>query len=328
VDKNFARLLDTLAILQRRQRLSTTEVRERLAARGHQVSARTVQRDLEDLAREQPIECDALSKPYTWRWRDGAARISLPSMDWPEAISFHLLQTYLDGVLPASVKDGIEPYLSEAKRKLSQRFDQLPLRRWPDRVRIVHQGPPQMAPKVARSVHEAFLEAVLLGQRLSIRYRSFEAAVPKSYVISPLGLVQHGGVFYAPVRFGDHANVRTVALHRVQRAQVLDEPSGIEDFDLEAWLADGALGFGGQELIQLHLRVFEGMGDRLQESPLSSDQKIDALEDGSHRVTATVRDTVQLRRWLLSLGPRAEVLSPEPLRQAMRDTFNAAAARY
>ena len=328
MDKNFARLLDTLIILQRSQRLSAGEVRERLAARGHQVTARTVQRDLEALSSDFPIDCDTRAKPYGWSWRDDAIRISLPSMDWPEAISFHLIETYLHGVLPAVVKEGIEPYLSEARRKLNQHFEQLPLKRWPQRVRVVHQGSPQRPPKVLRAVHHAFTEAVLLGLRLDIRYQSFESPRPREYDVSPLGLVQHGGVFYIPVRFSGHDEVRTLALHRVSRAILRDEASGIESFDLDAWLATGALGFGGQEWIALSLHLHDGMGERLGESPLSSDQQMQSLGDGQHKLTTTVQDTVQLRCWLLSLGPRVEVLSPATLREVMAQALRRAAARY
>ena len=118
MDRNFSRLLDTLAVLQRTQKLTTTEINDRLAARGHQVTPRTVQRDLEGLAKVYPLDCDDRSKPYGWSWRPSAARLSAPGMDWPEAISFYLLATYLGGVIPGSVNEGIQLYVDEAKRKL------------------------------------------------------------------------------------------------------------------------------------------------------------------------------------------------------------------
>ena len=198
MDRNFKRLLD-LTLLPRNGKLSKSQLRERLVARGHEVTARAVQRDLEGLAQAFPIECDARSRPYGWGWREGTPRLSLPGMDWAEAVSFQMLGTYLEGVLPPSVMATLQPYVDEARRKLAQHFQDLPLRRWPDRVRIIAPGPSLVAPKVSKAVHAAVTEAVLLGRQLRITYRGFDKQAAKSYTVPPLGLVQFGQRFYLPV---------------------------------------------------------------------------------------------------------------------------------
>ena len=328
MDKNFPRLLDTLTILQRSGYLTTTQIRERLAARGHEVTQRTVQRDLEDLARVYPLECDTSLKPFSWKWRRQASRMSLPGMDWPEAVSFHLLGAYLDGVLPDSVKESIAPYLSEADRKLSQHFVNLPLKRWPERVRVLPSGMTFVAPKVSAEVHRAFTEAVLLGRRLKVRYKGFEQSKAKSYTLSPLGLVQNGVVLYAPVRFEDYEDVRTIALHRITHAEMLEAESGIDAFDLSAWIDSGVMGFGGDELIDLQVRLFDNVGVLLIEMPLAKDQCITEEAPGVHLIRATVRDTAQLRRWLLSQTPHLEVVSPSAMRQRIAESLRATLAHY
>lgn len=325
MDRNFPRLLDTLAVLQRTGRLTTTQIKERLKARGHEVHVRTVQRDLEQLATVYPIECDDSSKPFSWSWRADARRLSVPGMDWPEAISFDLLDKYLDGVLPPSVKDGIKPYVTEARAKLAQHFD-LPLRRWPDRIRVVPAGPPLTAPRISRAAHEALIESVLLGRQAKIQYRREQGG--KSYVISPLGLVQYGAVFYLPVRFDGHDDVRTIALHRVQRAELLESDSNIESFDLEAWLAKGALGFGGTDMIQLVIHCRNHAGDKLLETQLAEDQIVQIPALGEQRIQAKVRDTQQLRRWLLCQGRDIEVIEPKTLRQWLADEHSAVAKAH
>lgn len=328
MDRNFPRLIDTLAVLQRTQKLTTTEIRDRLAARGHQVTPRTVQRDLEDLAKVYPLDCDDRSKPYGWSWRPSAPRLSAPGMDWPEAISFYLLTTYLGGVIPGSVNEGIQVYVEEAKRKLTQHFDQLPLRRWPERVRVVQPGPPGLAPAVRRAVHLVLTEAVLLGRRVKLRYRPFDKELAKTYTVAPLGLVQYGAIFYLPVRFDGHEDVRTIALHRVERAELLEDPSGIESFDLSAWIDTGALGFGGTEKIDMVLRFHHGAGARVIETPLAEGQVVTPEPNDRHTVRATVVDTLQLRRWLLSQGRSVTVLAPPSLREWVRSEHATASASY
>lgn len=328
MDRNFPRLIDTLAVLQRTQKLSTTEIRDRLAARGHDVTPRTVQRDLEQLASLYPLACDDRSKPYGWSWHPNAARLSAPGMDWPEAISFYLLITYLGGVLPGSVNDGIQVYVEEARRKLTQHFDQLPLRRWPERVRVVPPGPPGLPPTARRAVHLVLTEAVLLGRKVKIRYHPLDRALATTYTVAPLGLVQYGAILYLPVRFDGHEDVRTIALHRVVRAEMLNEPSGIESFDLSAWIDAGALGFGGTEKIDLVLRFHRGTGVRLIETPLAEGQVVTNEPNDRHTVSATLVDTAQLRRWILSQGRDVTVLAPPTLREWVRAECAAAAASY
>ena len=328
MDRNFQRLLDLLTVLQRAQPLTTPAIRERLALRGHEVTARTVQRDLEGLASVYPLVCDDRARPYTWSWRRDAARISLPAMDWPEAVSFQLLSTYLDAALPPSIRDDIEPYVTEARRKLGQQLDTRPLRLWPQRVRVVGQGAPLVPPKVARGVHPTVTEAVLRGVSLSIRYRAYGDSAPRKHRVAPLGLVLAGSVGYVPVRFAGHDDVRTLALHRIERAELDDRPSGIESFDIDRWLAEGALGFGGNQRSRLRLRAWEGVGQLLTETPLADDQRVEDAADGSQQISATVLDTAQLRRWLLSLGARVEVLAPPALRAAMADELARSSRRY
>ncbi|AWI52016.1 hypothetical protein DEH84_00040 [Aquabacterium olei] len=327
MDRNFTRLLDLLTLVPRHGKLSTPQLHQRLRARGHDVSARTVQRDLEELATAYPIECDIRSKPFGWGWAAGAPHLSLPAMDWSEAVSFQLLSTYLHGILPDSVMDTLRPYVEEARRKLAQHVPGMPLKRWPERVRIIPPGPGFVAPKVPRPLHATVTEAVLMGCKLAIEYRAFDRQRAKRYVVSPLGLVQFGVVFYVPATFDGHGDVRTLKLHRMLRAELLDEPSGIEHFDLDAWLEAGGMGFGGQERIRLVLRLFDGMGERLKETPLGPDQVVVEEAPGVHRLEVTVIQTVQLERWLWGLGNSVAIVAPEALRGRMHDALISAIGR-
>jgi predicted DNA-binding transcriptional regulator YafY len=52
----------------------------------------------------------------------------------------------------------------------------------------------------------------------------------------------------------------------------------------------------------------------MQETPLSDDQKIVTKHDGHKQVTATVKNSLQLRWWLLGFGEYVEVIKPKFLR--------------
>ena len=70
------------------------------------------------------------------------------------------------------------------------------------------------------------------------------------------------------------------------------------------------------------------MGQLLTETPLADDQLVEDAADGSQQISATVLDTAQLRRWLLSLGARVEVLAPPALRAAMAEELARSFRRY
>ena len=91
MDKNFDRLLATLGMVSATTPLSTSEIHRRLQVRGLKASPRTVQRDLEALSARFGIECDTRTKPFGWRWPKNRVRLSVPDMEWPEALSFRLL---------------------------------------------------------------------------------------------------------------------------------------------------------------------------------------------------------------------------------------------
>lgn len=50
------------------RRVDTATLAARLEKLGISVSRRTIQRDLERLARRLPLECHDASKPYGWTW--------------------------------------------------------------------------------------------------------------------------------------------------------------------------------------------------------------------------------------------------------------------
>jgi predicted DNA-binding transcriptional regulator YafY len=57
----------------------------------------------------------------------------------------------------------------------------------------------------------------------------------------------------------------------------------------------------------------------LSERPLSKDQRMTPQKDGRVLLQATVRDTLELRWWLLGFGDKVEVVGPKALREEFKD---------
>lgn len=329
MDKNFERLLQTLSIVSTDQFRSAPEVRELLRVRGINVSLRTVQRDLQGLAQHYDLDCKDESKPFSWRWRKDRPRISIPGMDWPEAVSFRLLEDYLTGLLPASVGQHLHPYFEQARRRLSVRQPAAFMQQWPDKVRVLTPGPSLVEPLVTRAVHDAVSEALLGNQQLEIDYRSVGNPQPKRHVINPLGLVMEGRTMYLVASYLLYNEPRTLALHRMERAVVLATASAAPaGFSLKGYVDAGGFGCGGTEQITLDATWHDRAGIHLIQSKLAVDQVVKELDADTTRIKAKVLYTERLVWWLLSFGERVEVHGPRKVREEIARIHRAAARHY
>ena len=95
------------AIPRHPQRVDAQTIHARLGDLGIRVSLRTVQRDLNTLATTFPLDFDE-SKPQGWCWRQGAGQLEIPSMDAHAALTFNLVEQYMQNLLPRSTLSHIE----------------------------------------------------------------------------------------------------------------------------------------------------------------------------------------------------------------------------
>jgi hypothetical protein len=63
------------------------------------VTKRTIERDLEELARIVPIDRNEVSIPYGWHWLENA-RFETLGMDLSEAVSLGLMEDLLRQIMP------------------------------------------------------------------------------------------------------------------------------------------------------------------------------------------------------------------------------------
>jgi len=85
-------------------------------------------------------------------------------------------------------------------------------------------------------------------------------------------------------------------------------------FDLDAYIASGALGFFPKQSIQLVAIFSAEVAAHLYETPLAEGQAMTALPDGRIQLEATLPETLQLRWWLQGFGDAVEVVQPSALR--------------
>ena len=298
-----------------------SDIAARLNESGYKVSVRTVQRDLKALSEIFPIELnDNNPRDFGWRWPRGT-HLDIPGMSIPEALAMRLVETHISQLLPASMLDGLQGVFNLAHHKLDQagKKNDNHSKNWLDKVRVVPPAQPLLAPIVREDVQAGIYQALLEDRQITAEYQSMNSEQPRECVLHPLGLIMRGALAYLVASAWAYADARLYALHRFSRVEILDAAVNTpEEFNLDKAIASGLAEFANQgEPIHLELRCTNQVAAYLAETPLATDQKIEAQADGWVRLTATVNDTWQLQWWILAQGVGMEVCGPHALRSSI-----------
>ena len=304
---------------------SAKEIADALAEAGFAVSKRQVERDLIDLQEVFGLECNDASIPYGWRW--GSAPIELPGVTLVEALSLHIVEETLKPLLPTSVLRMAQPRFLQAKAKLAALAEQNSTAQWADKVKSVPSSLPMMPPDVDEYLLEIVQSALLSNEQIDVTYLPFSSD-PKSFRLHPLGLVVRGTVTYLVATAFDYTDVRLYALHRFQAVSRTYQQSKIpKGFKLSQYVDEGALQFGGGRPIKLVAHISDDLAKRLEETPLASNQKIKSRGDAIE-LSVSVIDSWQLYWWILSQGAAIRILTPDALKNRIRDAHKDALKNY
>ena len=308
-------------------------IEQRLKRYEFEFTRRTLERDLQELLDTGEAVCDE-HKPRGFR-RGAIDPISLRrELDPAEAVVFQLAEAHLRQLLPAGFNENFGVLFRQA-RETPMRALGSPggggsaMARWATKVRALPDALPRVPPRIRTSIHEAVSDALLLERQLRAVYSARHDGTTKEHRVSPLGLFQLGVFTYLVALSERSGRVFTMALQRIRRAEVLEEPARRPPgFNLDDWIASPERQFGSKGDIDLVLRVRADAAPPIEEAPLARDQRFTAEADGSWRLEVSLPWTPPLERWILGMGDAAEVLEPAVLRDYIAQRVVAAAARY
>ena len=305
-------MLELLRRIPRGRKITTSELHQQLKGAGFERDLRTIQRQLEILSEHFDIERDERSKPYGYRWLERAQGLALPQLTPQESLLLQLAEEHLKNLLPARLMRSMEGFFTQARRNLGDGPNTRLEREWPRKVRVVATSQPLLAPAIASGVLEAVSEALYANHWLDLDYRN-AARQRRQARVMPLGLAQQGPRLYLVWLFEGFDNERSLALHRIGKAEVstlaFERPRG---FDLQKYDADGRFGFGEGRRIRLQFCIEHDAGFHLQETPLSKDQQVQDQGDGWLEITATVVDSAMLDWWLRGFGEAVRSVHKTP----------------
>lgn len=328
--ETLLRQWQTLRTVPRHPRkITASELCEKLNGDGFSVGKRTVERDLQSLATIFPLVSDERSKPFGWYWQKDAPKFDLPGISNSEAITLLLAREHLHRLLPGSTMDQLQPYFALADQKLTTLEQHTQIAGWRHKVRVIPATQPLLPPAIDDTVQSTLHEALLFERQCQIAYQKRDAIETESYPIHAFGLVQRGQVMYLVCTIKTYPHIRLLAMHRILGAELLDERiSKPAQFDLDEYIASGALGWLPKESIQLTAIFSAEVATHLYESPLATNQEMIELADGRVQLVATVQETLQLRWWLQGFSDAVEVIQPQHLRKQFAENARRLADRY
>ncbi|OLF39513.1 MULTISPECIES: helix-turn-helix transcriptional regulator [unclassified Psychrobacter] len=322
-----ARQWQVLSQLQRNRWVGTTHIYEQLKLAGFDISLRTVQRDLNALAKRFPIEKNN-ANPQGWRWKDDAPLQSLPHMNLSQAVAFNMVEANLTQLLPPAILDELFPWFDLARRQLK---NSKVTHSWLDRVRIETATQPLIAPHIDLDSKDNIYHALFYQLQIKACYTRSNKSEASEYVLNPIAIIQRGVIIYLLATRTDDpkAIIRTFALHRFASVEILDSTAVTpDDFHLDSYLDAGSMGFTHPLLSQLpergkntpiELRFTKRAGKSLTESKLSDDQIVVFNDDDTLTIHATVNLTSQLVWWLRGFGKGLLDAKPPLLYQVVLD---------
>ena len=294
-------LLEILKRIPKGRKITAAELQEQLAAKGLARDIRSIQRHLDTLSERFDIERDDRSKPYGYRWKEGAEGIALPSLSPQESLLLKMAHEHLRALLPPKLSKTLAGFFDQAESNLGPGTSAKQERAWLKKVRVVPTSQPLLPPEVKPAVFEAVTEALFENRYLEVVYKNASGQTVEAKVM-PLGLAQQGPRLYLVCRFDGYDDERNLALHRFVRVVAstltFEYP---KDFDLAKFDADGHFGYGNGEKVRLSFRIDKEAGLHITESPLSKDQVVVEHQD-CYEISATVVDSAMLEWWLRGFG--------------------------
>ena len=309
-DEETLRLsLELLKRIPRHRKITSTEMHQQVSEAGLVRSKRTIERQLKTLCQHFDIECDNREKPFGYRWKERAKPLSVPTLNAPESLMLTLAEQYLSNLLPSPLMKSIQGFFDQARYELHKEGRE---REWLNKVRVVSETQPLLAPDIKEGVFEEVSAALYSNCWLALKYCNANGEESDIRVM-PLGLAQQGPRLYLVCRYEGYDNERSLALHRIldARTQTIKfvRPS---KFDLKKYDEEGHFAWRLGKKVHLSFTISKSHGNHLYETPLSQDQQIIEKDDHLH-ISATVTDTQRLTWWLRGFGEEVTDVKKTPV---------------
>jgi predicted DNA-binding transcriptional regulator YafY len=292
-------------------------------ARQHGVTERTIRRDIEALQEAGfPLYDErAEGGRKVWRLVEGYKQRLTQTFTLAELTALYFgrnLMSFLGGA----------PFAQDLESAFAKIREALPAKSLPylSRIQDLFSARPDPWKDYSKKkdVIASLADAVLHQRRATIAYFSFNSRKTKTYTVDPYRLVYYRGGLYLYARAQEYGEIRTFAVERVQRIEVLDQGFEVPaDFNVSEY-ARGAFGITGgrPEAVEL---VFEAeMAGYIRERHWHESQTLEEGPAGSVTLRMQVALNWELKAWIKGFIPYVRVAKPASLRDAIAQDMDRA----
>lgn len=294
-----------------------------------EISLATLKRDLAYLRDRLhvPLAFDRFHGGYVLERTHQTERHALPGL-WFSAeevkalLTMHKLLSDLDagGLLGPH----IEPLLERIKTLLASETGDV--EQVMSRIGLQLAGQHRL---VDPQVFEKVSTALLLGQRLSLSYRSRYSDKTEARVLSPQRLTYYKDNWYLAAFCHTRNALRVFSLDGMSDLAMLEGKSTLIPIEeLQQRLDRGYGIFSGGPLQQAVLEFDADSARWVKDQRWHPEQQVQTLRDGRLRVTVPYQNDTELAVDVLSWGGNVKVLSPKSLQTLVKDRLRQALSQY
>jgi predicted DNA-binding transcriptional regulator YafY len=290
------------------------------------VTERTVRRDIEALQEAGfPLYDDRIDGKKVWRLVEGYQQRLVQGFSLAELAALYFSRNMLSFL-------GGAPFAQDLESAFQKIREALPAKSLPflSRIQDLFSARPDPWKDYSKKqdIIAGLIDATLHQRQVRIAYYSFNSRRTKNYTLHPYRLVYYRGGLYLYARAEEYAEVRTFAVERIQKIEVLDQGFDVPaDFSPSDY-ARGAFGIFGGEPETVELLFGPRIAGYIRERSWHESQSLADEADGSIRLTLAVAPGFELKAWIKGFLPHVEVVRPQHLRDEIAAELQAAGKAF
>lgn len=289
---------------------------------------RTIQRDF-DVLSSVGFAFVSSSGPHnrkTWRL-DTDDILSELVFNPDELVALYLGRRFLEPLAGTFVWEAAQ----EAFKKIRSGLGKEKLRYLEQLASAFHHTPLDRSDYADRDdVIEGLMTAIEDRRVTRMLYHSLRSEQPADVEVHPYGLISHRGTLYLVAFAPEHDELRHYKIDRVRDIHALpttfDRPDG---FHLQQHLRSTFGIYHGDGPPQtVRIRFTPDVARYVQEHHWHETQTLTPHPDGSVTLQMQLAQLEEVKSWILSFGPHAEIEAPAELRDLIAQDIAALAKRY
>jgi len=305
ISEKVIRLLDTYTLMAQKRYPSVSSLMERFG-----VSKRSVFRYLEIINFIDPIAFDHERNGYKFTNGDRIKKLTLTDNELLILIAAGEAVSHLG-----------EP-LADNFRSLVNRMTVTPAAK--GKLPIVVKIPEAVGTEKVKDYFSLLSACASEKRCVDMTYKARNAGKPSSRTVDPYGLVFYEGVWIVIGYCHARKAIRSFALDRIidlkERWRYFTPMDG---FDLKEYLSH-SWGIVDDKEVSLRVRFAPEIADYILRKTWHPSEQKTVLPDGRVECTYTVAGPIEIKQWIYSWLPHAEVLEPGWLREQVEEELSAA----